>query len=500
MKSTPFRLIVAAAAVSASIVTATAATASVSARSSAPKAFPTCSSSYVTTTKSPINITFWESMPKSILGGTGNYGSIHALVTAFNAAYKGKIVVNDVNQAGGYGQTWTDYVNALATHSTPNVVMFDQYNAQSAADTKSILPVSTCIAANKFSTATFSAKVKGAYTVKGSMVGMPFSASVPVMYYNKQAFAKAGIASPPTTMAQLLADQTKLKATHWSYSGKANCGGKLTCAGTYKYGVSIKYDPWEISTWLGLADKPEVNNSNGHTARATNVSFNVATTQAYVRDLQTVAKGGGGLNVYNPSSSSINVAYGNLFDVANNNSGITFDTTAALGSIQSLLPFYGNVTLGIAPLPTETTSVPGSAPPGGNGLFINKSSTSSAAQQAASWVFISWLESVSNLAKWDYQTGYLPLRTDELAAWNALQKSATQKAWYTVGYNQLMKGKVDFNTEGPLLGPYNQVNNDITFGLQTAFTAPYPSVNTALGAAATKAHNDIVSYNSTVGP
>jgi multiple sugar transport system substrate-binding protein len=50
----------------------------------------------------------------------------------------------------------------------------------------------------------------GAY--QGTNYGIPFTTSTRAFYYNKKIFAAAGIASPPTTWAQLQADAAKIKA------------------------------------------------------------------------------------------------------------------------------------------------------------------------------------------------------------------------------------------------------------------------------------------------
>lgn len=458
---------------------------------------PTCSASLVTSSKSVINITFWEGMPGGILAGDkGNEGVIQSLVSAFNTAEAGHIHVTDVNQPGGYTSTWNDYTASLSNHTSPNVMMFDQYDAQAANDTHSTLPVSTCITNNHDSVSTFNARVLDAYKNGTSIYGMPFSASVPVEYYNEKMFTAAGISSAPKTMAEVIADQKTLQKLTLN-----NGAGKPT---KVKFGVSIKYDPWEITSWAGLSNVPIVNENNGHSGRATEATFGTnATLKSYLTDLQTIAKAGGGLNVYNPSSATISQSYGNLFDVGDGYSGITFDTTAALGTIMGFLGVYGNVKLGVAPLPTLTGKSTGGMPSGGNGLFIN-TSNSSAAQQAASWIFIQYLTSAANLATWDAQTGYLPIRSDEVSAWKTdltaqarhfLQPSLP--SWFEAGYASLAAGKTTTSSEGPLIGAYNQVNMDMQTALEGLLTSPFTTTPAqALTNAANNSTSDIRSYNS----
>jgi len=271
--------------------------------------------------------------------------------------------------------------------------------------------------------------------------------------------------------------------------------------------VSIQFDPWEITSWLGLDNADVVNANNGHTGRATQSSFGSSKDMlAYFRDLQTIAEDAKtpGANVSNPNAGTISSDYANLFDVANGISGITFDTTAALGTIQGYLGLYPNVTLGVAPLPTLTGKPKGSMPSGGNGLFLN-ASNSTPAQEAASWIFEQYLTSATNLATWDASTGYLPIRTDEVKGWEALlakqQKTSHRpiETWYEVGYKSLT-GTASAATEGPLIGAYNQVNVDMSTALESLLTSPFnTSPAEALSNASSTVTTDIQHYNSING-
>jgi raffinose/stachyose/melibiose transport system substrate-binding protein len=59
---------------------------------------------------------------------------------------------------------------------------------------------------------TFNAGPLGLYTFDGKTYGVPWNAGMVGFWYNKDLFAKAGIAQPPTTWAGLLDDVKKLKA------------------------------------------------------------------------------------------------------------------------------------------------------------------------------------------------------------------------------------------------------------------------------------------------
>jgi sn-glycerol 3-phosphate transport system substrate-binding protein len=445
----------------------------------AAQAAASCDPSLVAKASSTININFEESMPGGAVGGSGNHGVLVGLIDAYNAS-QNKVHVTDVNDTGDYTTTWTKYTADLANNGAgaPNVVMFDQYDSQGAADTKSIIPVDSCIAADaafKKTQKNFVQKALSAYVVSGTQVGMPFSVSTPVMYYNLQAFKKAKIAKAPATMADLIADQALLQ--------KAG----------YKYGVAIKKDPWYTMAWLSVNDLPFVNNGNGHNARATATNFNNSTSQQYWSDVQTIIKNGG---LASSLTGSITQAYANIFAIAQDTAGITFDTTAALGSISAALPLFKNVTLGVAPLPTLTGSAAGSMLPAGNGLFIPKYGT--AAQTAAAWDFIKFLTSASSMATWASSTGYLPIRTDSQAAWTkALGK--TQIAWYQVAFTQFAKGLNDNNTQGPVIPDYEQVLSDFGPTLDALTQSPWKSASSELAKVQDQTTADIQSYNSSLG-
>ena len=67
----------------------------------------------------------------------------------------------------------------------------------------------------------FIAPVVGYYSKDGNLYSMPFNSSTPILYYNKDAFKKAGLdpSKPPQTWKQVEEYSKKLIA-----SGAAKCG------------------------------------------------------------------------------------------------------------------------------------------------------------------------------------------------------------------------------------------------------------------------------------
>jgi len=425
-----------------------------------------------------VNITYWEGMTST------NETNMQALVKAFNSSQT-KVHVTDVNQSGGYVSTWDDYTSSIGTSSEPNVVMLDQYVTQGAVDSKSIVPVATCVAGTKYSTKTFAKKTILEETVGGKLQGLPYSVSAPILIYNQNNMTAAKLKTPPATVALMMADAAKMKGTSYSSGGKKY---------TDTEGMTLPIDPWYLQVWEGTGNGYFVNAQNGRAGRASAAAFNNSIGQSVFTDLQTMRKRGD--CTYNPDTGGINTADANLFDIGSGKSGMTIASSATLGAIFSYLPLFKNVKLGVAAMPRITPTVTGGVQPGGNALFVPSYPNSSAAKLAASWEFVQYLDNAANMAKWDKETGYVPIRSD--AASQPIMKAFYSKyPTLKAAYTEIMQGKVDNATAGPLLGDYYAVNNDIVTYENTLLTTS-DSPSSLLSAAASKVTSDIQSYNSSL--
>ena len=428
--------------------------------------------------KGPTNITFWEGMTST------NETLIQKIVKAFNASQT-KVHVTDVNQSGGYVSTWDDYLSSIGTSNEPNVVMLDQSITQGAVDSKSMIPIATCVAGTHYSTKTFAKKAILAETSAGKLQGLPYSVSAPILIYNQNNFTAAHIKTPPATIAEMAVDAAKMKGTSYK-SGKT----------TYKDtdGMTLSIDPSNFQVWLGTANDYYVNQENGRTGRATGAAYDTPTGKAVFTDLQTLEKKRD--VTMNPDSGPTTTAYANLYAIGSGASGMTISTSATLGTILADLPLFTNVKLGVAEMPRVTTTVTGGVQPGGNALWMPSHSDASSAKAAASWEFIQYLDSAVNMAKWDVGTGYVPIRTD--AASQATMKAFRKKyPSLKAAYTEISSGKVDNSTAGPLLGCYYQVSDDMVTYMDKLFSNSL-SPDTALAEAAAQTTKDIKAYNSSI--
>ena len=141
------------------------------------------------THKGVVNITFWESAIQA------NLTTLQAITNTFNSS-QSKVHVTLVTQAG-YDDTWQKYLAGLTNGQLPDAVQLEDQRTQAAIDTQSFLPVQSCMNAAKYSTSDYLPRPLAYWKVNGVQWALPFAVSAPILYYNQNAFTKAGLNQPP---------------------------------------------------------------------------------------------------------------------------------------------------------------------------------------------------------------------------------------------------------------------------------------------------------------
>ena len=150
---------------------------------------------------SPVTITFWYGTPQPA-------PVINYLVHRFEATHPGIVVkAVPVSEADSY----VKYTTAMASGTAPNVVMTDGYGHIMvwAADHLT-QPLNSYVTKYHLKLPQYWAPVEAAMRHRGQIYGLPQEVDEPMLLYNKSLFAKAGIKTPPQTMAQLETDVKKL--------------------------------------------------------------------------------------------------------------------------------------------------------------------------------------------------------------------------------------------------------------------------------------------------
>ena len=411
-------------------------------------------------TSKPVQITLWHSMTSA------NLTTLSNMTSQFNSS-QSDIHVNLVNQ-NSYTDTLSAYTAALSGGSLPDIVQMQTTELQFMIDSESIVPVQSAVDADHYDFSDYIPSVVEFFRVKGVLYAMPFNVSSNVLYYDKKAFAAAGLdpSSPPTSLDEL-----------------RSAAEKIVSSGTEKYGMSLKVTDSDFELLLALADGDLVNNDNGRSARATAVSFDDAKGKAIFQWWHGMLDD----KLAQPTSST---TYDNLFAIGNRISPMTWETSAALGTILSVLNSYPQVGLGIGAYLKPSASG-GGVFMGGAGMYMV--SKSPPERQDATWQYLKFLNEPAQQATWAVGTGYIPIRKSSTTL------PAVAKAWsdvpgYRVPYEQILASPVDPATAGAVTGPFNQVSNEINNAITSLASGVSP--DTALAQCASACNQAITSYNA----
>lgn len=181
-----------------------------------------------TASTSPVNLTMWTGFTG------GDRPAYEAIIKDFNSSQKNIQVTMDV-------QPWDTISQKLpaawATGQGPDLATpnFDPNVISKYLDTNSLLALdSTTVGAKDLAPSAVTA-----FTAKGKLYAVPANIATLQLYYNKALFTKAGISTPPTTVAEFQADAKQL-------TNGGNFGLALADHETIQM--------WPVLQWLDGAD------------------------------------------------------------------------------------------------------------------------------------------------------------------------------------------------------------------------------------------------------
>ncbi len=323
-------------------------------------------------------IQWWHAM------GGANGERVDRIAADFNASQSEYKVVPSYK--GNYTETMTAAIAAFRAGEQPDIVqVFEVGTATMMAAKGAVYPITELMreAGVEFNQSDYLPAVVSYYqTSDGDLLSMPFNSSTPVLWYNKDAFAKAGIDSPPTTWDEVNAAAEKLLA-----SG-------MTC------GYSFGWQSWVMlenySAWHNL---PFGTKENGFAGLDTRFVFN---NDAVVNRLQAVAD----------SQESGIFKYGgrrgdSLPLFTSGECGMWMNSSAYYGSIKAQAEFeFGQTML---PLDTAVADAPQNSIIGGATLWVLRGKPAENYKGVAE--FMKYLSSPEVQAWWHQETGYVPITT-----------------------------------------------------------------------------------------
>ena len=198
-------------------------------------------------------ISFWHAMEGQLRE------AVEGLVTQFNES-QGEYKVKAVYK-GTYPEVLAAAMAAYRQKTPPHLVQISDIGTQTMVLSDAIVPVYRLMKQQKIAInwADFIETVTGYYTKSGRLYSMPFNASTPILYYNKNIFEKAGLGdAPPATWPEVEAASRKILA-----AGVARCGFTTP---VLSWAMLENTFPWH--------DQPFATNHNGFTGLDTKLLIN----------------------------------------------------------------------------------------------------------------------------------------------------------------------------------------------------------------------------------
>jgi sn-glycerol 3-phosphate transport system substrate-binding protein len=415
-----------------------------------------------------VTIEFWHAM-------ADNLGEVvDELVARFNDSQDG-IVVNATYQ-GTYDDTYNALLAAFETGTEPNIVQNFDLASQTMIDTGRLIPAAELMAADGYDSSVFVPAVADYYSNEDGMMAMAFNSSTPILYYNTEMFAAAGI-EPPA------------EGTSWSFSEMLAACDAIQESGTAEYCIALGQVGWYFEQILANSGGLYYNNENGRTGRATEVAFNQG-VGVEVFDFLT----GLVANDYSPNLGNTWSDTDTVFFAGD--AAMVFDSTAGARGFQDGAEFeVGTMFMPYADSAGDRNGVI----IGGAALWLIDSEND--AEDAAAWQFMKFMAEEAQQVTWHTGTGYFPVRTD--ISGNAdLQTFWAENPNFVTAINQLETtktmledGSPNYAVLGGRAGPGPAIRR-LTVEAYSAVLDDGMTAQEALNIAAERANEELDNYNS----
>ncbi len=322
-----------------------------------------------------MKVVFWHAM------GGRNQEALDKLISEFNNS-QDKIEVEGQYQ-GNYDDAITK-LRATPKGKGPDVMQLYDIGTRWAIDSGTTLKMQDFINRDKYDISDYEPNILAYYTLDGQLYSMPFNCSSPVIVYNKQALAKAGL-DPKTAFATMDACLASAK--------------KMAASGTPIGGSFTNYS-WVFEQLISIQDKDFLDNGNGRKTRATKV---VADSNGALLNIMTKLKQVAGdpsnKNFGKGTAESKNQFATGTVGYILDSCSVYVDISAAAGN---------KFQVGFAPVPKVNAGDTGGVSVGGGSLWLMDNGDKNRAD--AAWEFVKFVTGAKQQAEWSIGTGYLPIR------------------------------------------------------------------------------------------
>lgn len=331
----------------------------------------------VTSAQAVTEIQWWHAMG----GPIGE--KLNEIAANFNKSQSDYKVV-PVNK-GNYSETMTAAIAAFRSKRQPHIVqVFEVGTATMMAAKGAIMPIYKLMAetGEPFDPKAYLSTVTGYYTTTdGKLLSMPFNSSTPILYYNKEAFKKAGL------------DPNKPPKTWPEFEEAAK---KLVAAGYF--GFSTGWQSWvmleNFGAWHNI---PFATQQNGFAGLNTKFVFNDPLRVRHIQKMADWQKEKIFLYAGRKSDSTSAFTSGKC--------AMYFNSSAAIAAIKRDSKFeFGT---GMLPYYPDVKGAPQNSIIGGATLWVMAGHPAKDYKGVAK--FFTYLSSPEVQADWHQFTGYLPI-------------------------------------------------------------------------------------------
>ncbi|MCD6342729.1 MAG: ABC transporter substrate-binding protein [Spirochaetaceae bacterium] len=410
-----------------------------------------------------VNIGFWHAMSGDRID------LIQGIVDKFMA--ENPNITVDVQYTGSYNETLNKVRSAMKSGDAPQVFHSYEIGTLGLINSGMISPLDTI--AEKYDLPIdwddFFVPVQSYYKYQGVHYSMPFNSSTPLVYYNKNMFADAGLdtENPPSTFEEIRKAAEKLKAS----------------------GVDTPIT-WNLHSWyfeqmICLQDAPFVNDKNGRSGNLpTEVLFNGDAGRTVLDWWIGMYNDGLFLDV-GPGWSNHRAAFGSgeVAMVMSSSSDVNLLT-------KSLAEKGWEMGTGYIPRPEGAK---GGVAIGGGSLWMTNDNTPE--EELAALKLLEYISNAESQIAWHKGTGYFPVR---ISAMDQLKSEGwfDENPNYLVAFNQLLDSPETLNTAGGLLGTFPETREFVQNAIQEAYAGK--PVQEALDDAAAKANAAIADWNDLI--
>jgi sn-glycerol 3-phosphate transport system substrate-binding protein len=400
----------------------------------------------------------------------GNLGeTVNEIAAGFNKSQSEYKVVPVFK--GTYPETLTAAIAAFRAKQAPAIVqVFEVGTANMMAAKGAVYPIYQLMAdANEpFDPKAFIGPVYGYYsTTDGKLLSMPFNSSTPVLYWNKDLLAKAGL------------DPNKGPAT-WQELGEM---AKKAVAAGAKCGFTPQWQTWTLienyGAWHNL---PYATKANGLGGTDIELKFNdepriklIQMMADWTKDKTFVYGGREGKSdtLFNGGECAFRIG----------SSGSAAGADKALGQ--------DKVGIGMMPYSPEVAPKPQNSIIGGATLWVLQGRPKDEYKGVAK--FMNYISSAPVQAKWHQETGYVPITT---AAADLTEKEGFYKKFpgRDIAVKELTLNPPTDNSKGLRIGNFVQIRDIVDEELEQVWSGK-KDAKTALDEAVKRGNEQLKKFN-----